>query len=198
MCMACSFMNKHAVKGSSERLGCHLKVMLCVLLLWSTTTQAFAVEQRGEAIEEIADLAEAEWMDGAPNRALHTLDPGTSRLSGRRQAAKITSRHSCHGVPSSPGSRRSLRRDPQDEPGGLGDTLGQVERVAPVGATRAGHRRISTDRATGCEESHRGPPAGAGTPKSRSPGGIPGVVYKSRGHDSGHAGVAVGARPGPA
>ncbi len=76
MCMACSFMNKHAVKGSSERLGCHLKVMLCVLLLWSTTTQAFAVEQRGEAIEEIADLAEAEWMDGAPNRALHTLDPG--------------------------------------------------------------------------------------------------------------------------
>ncbi len=50
--------------------------MLCVMLLWSPTTQAFAVEQPEEEIDEIANLVEAEWMDGAPNRALHILNPG--------------------------------------------------------------------------------------------------------------------------
>ncbi len=69
-------MNKHSVKGSSEWLGRSLKVVLCVMLLWSASTQAFAGEPRDEAIDEIADLAEAEWMDGAPNRAFNILDPG--------------------------------------------------------------------------------------------------------------------------
>lgn len=66
-------MNKRSVKGS---FGCCLTGMLCVMLLWSATTQAFAGEPRDKAVDEIADLAEAEWMDGAPNRALHILDPG--------------------------------------------------------------------------------------------------------------------------
>lgn len=57
-------------------LGRSLKVVLCVMLLWSATTQIFAGGPRDEAIDEIADLAEAEWMDGAPNRALNILDPG--------------------------------------------------------------------------------------------------------------------------
>ena len=57
-------------------LGRSLKVVLCVTLLWSATTQIFAGGPRDEAIDEIADLAEAEWMDGAPNRALNILDPG--------------------------------------------------------------------------------------------------------------------------
>lgn len=74
MCGTVSFMNKHAVKRLSEWLGC--QVMLCVMLLWSPTTQAFAVEQPEEEIDEIANLVEAEWMDGAPNRALHILNPG--------------------------------------------------------------------------------------------------------------------------
>ena len=68
-------MNKRSVKGSYERLKCHCTVVLCVMLLWSGATQAFAGEPRDEAIDEIADLAETEWMDGAPNRALHILDP---------------------------------------------------------------------------------------------------------------------------
>ena len=66
-------MNKRSVKGSFE---CGLTVMLCVMILWSATTQVFALEQRDDAIDEIAGLAEAEWLDGAPNRALHILGPG--------------------------------------------------------------------------------------------------------------------------
>ena len=70
-------MNEHVIKGSSEwMVKCALKVMLCVMLFCSATTQALAGEPRDEAIDEIADLAEAEWMDGAPNRALHILGPG--------------------------------------------------------------------------------------------------------------------------
>ncbi len=69
-------MNKHAVKGSSVWLGRFLKVVLCVMLLWSAATQAFADEQPSAAIEEIAELAEAEWMDGNPSQALYILDPG--------------------------------------------------------------------------------------------------------------------------
>ena len=69
-------MNKHAVKGSSVWLGRFLKVVLCVMLLWSAATQAFAGEQPSAAIEEIAELAEAEWMDGNPSQALYILDPG--------------------------------------------------------------------------------------------------------------------------
>ena len=48
-------------------------IMLCAVLFWAATTPAFAVEQRAD---EIANLAEVEWMDGAPNRALHILAPG--------------------------------------------------------------------------------------------------------------------------
>ncbi len=55
--------------------GCRA-VMLCAMLLWVAPTQTFAVEQQAGTIDEIAGLAEAEWMDGAPNRALHILDPG--------------------------------------------------------------------------------------------------------------------------
>ena len=57
-------------------LGRFLKVVLCVMLLWSAATQAFADEQPSAAIEEIAELAEAEWMDGNPSQALYILDPG--------------------------------------------------------------------------------------------------------------------------
>ena len=57
-------------------LGRFLKVALCVMLLWSAATQAFADEQPSAAIEEIAELAEAEWMDGNPSQALYILDPG--------------------------------------------------------------------------------------------------------------------------
>ena len=57
-------------------LGRFLKVVLCVMLLWSAATQAFAGEQPSAAIEEIAELAEAEWMDGNPSQALYILDPG--------------------------------------------------------------------------------------------------------------------------
>ena len=71
-----SLMHKRSGKRCSEWLGWHLKVMLCVTFLWSATTQAVAVEQRGEEIDEIAALAETEWMDGALNRALHVLGQG--------------------------------------------------------------------------------------------------------------------------
>jgi len=66
-------MNQQSVKEPAEYC---LTVVLCVTLLCSATTQAFAGEQRDGTIEEIAGLAEAEWMDGAPNRALHILGPG--------------------------------------------------------------------------------------------------------------------------
>ena len=66
-------MNTRSVTGSFE---CCLTVMLCVMLLWTATTQTFAAGQRDEAIDEIADRADAEWMDGAPYRALHILEPG--------------------------------------------------------------------------------------------------------------------------
>ena len=69
-------MNTRSIKGSYERLGGSLTVMFCVMILWSATPPAFAVEQRAAEIDKIADLAEAEWIDGAPNRALHILDPG--------------------------------------------------------------------------------------------------------------------------
>ena len=57
-------------------LGRFLKVALCVMLLWSAATQAFADEQPSAAIEEIAELAEVEWMDGNPSQALYILGPG--------------------------------------------------------------------------------------------------------------------------
>ena len=51
--------------------------MLCVVLLGAITTLAFAAGQSpDEAIEGIAELAEAEWLDGNPGQALHILDPG--------------------------------------------------------------------------------------------------------------------------
>lgn len=76
MCGPFFFMNTYSVKKRSVWLGCSLKTMLGVLLLWSATTQVFAGEQQGAAIEEIAELAEAEWMDGNPSQALHILGPG--------------------------------------------------------------------------------------------------------------------------
>ncbi len=74
------FMNTHAEAYSKTSSGwlrghCHIKVMLCVMLLvtWTPTTQTLANDQQLDAIDVIADRAEAEWMDGAPNRALHIL-----------------------------------------------------------------------------------------------------------------------------
>ena len=73
-------MMKHAVKKRTgwQRagwLGRSLTVVLCVALLGSATTQAFAGEPRAKEIDEIAALAEAEWMDGNPSQALHLLNP---------------------------------------------------------------------------------------------------------------------------
>ena len=69
-------MIKHAVKKRAKWLGDSLAVMLCVVLLGSTTAQVFAGQSPDEAIEEIAELAEAEWLDGNPGQALHILGPG--------------------------------------------------------------------------------------------------------------------------
>ena len=66
-------MNKRSVKESFKY--CRA-VLLGVILLWLATTPGLAIEQQGAEIEEIANLVEAEWMDGAPNRALHILGPG--------------------------------------------------------------------------------------------------------------------------
>lgn len=67
-------------------LGRSLKVVLCVMLFWSATTHIFASEQPSAAIEEIAELAEAEWMDGNPSQALHILDP---RLKEHPNAVRL-------------------------------------------------------------------------------------------------------------
>ncbi|MYC26870.1 MAG: tetratricopeptide repeat protein [Nitrospira sp. SB0662_bin_26] len=69
-------MIKHAVKKRAKWLGDSLAVMLCVVLLGATTAQIFAGQSPDEAIEEIAELAEAEWLDGNPGQALHILGPG--------------------------------------------------------------------------------------------------------------------------
>ncbi len=60
--------------------------LLWVILLWAVTTQAFAGIQR---VDEFADLAEAEWMDGAPNRALHLLDQGLQDHPGAVSLLKL-------------------------------------------------------------------------------------------------------------
>lgn len=54
-------------------------IMLCAVLFCSATAQALALEQRDKRTDEIADLAEAAWIDGAPNRALHILAPGLQK-----------------------------------------------------------------------------------------------------------------------
>lgn len=69
-------MITHAVTKRAKRPGDSLAVILCVVLLGAATAQAVAGEPRDEVIEEIAELAEAEWLDGNPNQALHILGPG--------------------------------------------------------------------------------------------------------------------------
>ena len=69
-------MITHAVTKRAKRPGDSLAVILCVVLLGAATAQAVAGEPRDEVIEEIAGLAEAEWLDGNPNQALHILGPG--------------------------------------------------------------------------------------------------------------------------
>ncbi|MXX10672.1 MAG: tetratricopeptide repeat protein [Nitrospira sp. SB0677_bin_15] len=66
-------MNQRSVKESAEYC---LTVVLCATLLCFVTTQAFAEEQRDETIDAIAELAEAEWLDGNPSQALHVMGPG--------------------------------------------------------------------------------------------------------------------------
>lgn len=66
-------MNQQSVKESAEYC---LTVVLCVTLLCFVTTQAFAEEQQDETIDAIAELAEAEWLDGNPSQALHVMGPG--------------------------------------------------------------------------------------------------------------------------
>ena len=65
-------MIKHAFSKRAKWLGAVLVVILCLVLLGSATAQVFAGQTR---VEEIAELAEAEWLDGNPNQALHILDP---------------------------------------------------------------------------------------------------------------------------
>ena len=62
----------------SQKSHCHITVILVAMLLITMPISAFALAEEPPIPSEnrVANLAEAEWMDGAPNRAMDILDQG--------------------------------------------------------------------------------------------------------------------------